>query len=162
MLLLTACAGLPSGTGVIRRPPTLAEFEFDGRIVVRQDETRHYANIAWRHGKAGDEVLLSTPLGQGVAELRRDATGARLVMADRHEYVAVDWEELSEMLFGWRLPLNDMPAWLAGHAPAAISGWRVEYLDYQSVAVDALPILIEARRGNVEVRLKINEWSQAR
>jgi len=160
--VLAACAGLPSGGTVVRTPPTLTEFEFDGRIAVRQSQSWHYANIVWRHDKAGDEILLTTPLGQGMAELSRDASGARLLTADRKEYAASDWEGLSEQTFGIRLPLGDMPKWLTGHAPPAASGWRVEYLDYQSEAADALPTSMEARRDDIEVRLKINEWSRAR
>lgn len=147
---------------MVRSPPTLTEFEFDGRVAVRQGEARHHVNISWRHDVGNDEILLTTPLGQGVAELSRNAAGARLVMADRREFVAADWEGLAQQLFGARLPLNDLPAWVAGHAGASAGGWRVEYLDYQSNARDALPTLLEMRRDDIEVRLKIDEWSRAR
>jgi outer membrane lipoprotein LolB len=146
----------------VRTPPTLTEFEFDGRVAVRRGDTRHHANISWRHEPAGDEILLTTPLGQGVAELRRNASGARLLMADGRELVAADWEILTEQLFGARLPFNDLPAWVAGHAPAVAAGWRVEYLDYQSDAPDALPTLLEVRRDDIEVRLIIDEWSRTK
>jgi outer membrane lipoprotein LolB len=156
--LLGACAGLPPESQIRRTPRTLAEFEIDGRISIRVGQERHYANIAWRHSAERDDVLLTTPLGQGVAELSRDAGGARLLTSDRREVRAGDWEDLSERLFGSRLPLNDLPAWMAGQAPPAASGWHVEYLDYQSSAPDALPVLIEARRGDIGVRMKINDW----
>jgi outer membrane lipoprotein LolB len=161
-LLLAACAQLPSGGTAGRVPPALTRFELDGRITVRQSQSRQYANISWRHDSAGDEIMLTTPLGQGVAELSRDARGARLVTADRKEFVAADWEGLAEQMFGARLPLDDLPAWLTGHAPAAASGWRVEYLEYQSEAADALPTLLEVKRDDIELRLKINEWTLAR
>lgn len=147
---------------VLRTPPNLTEFAFDGRVAVRQGETRHHVNISWRHDPSGDQVLLTTPLGQGVAELSRDAAGARLVTADRREFSAADWERLGEQLFGIRLPLNDLPAWIVGHAIASGNDWRVEYLDYQSGAPDALPTLLEVRRGDIEVRLKIDDWSRVR
>lgn len=156
--LLAACAGLPPEPQVRRMPRVLAAFEIDGRISIRVGEERHVANIAWRHAAELDEVLLTTPLGQGLAELRRDGGGARLLTSDRRELRADDWEDLSERLFGSRLPLNDLPAWIAGHAPPAGSGWQVEYLDYQSRAPDALPVLIDARRGDIGVRLRINDW----
>lgn len=160
--MLAGCAQLPAGNAVQRTPPVLTQFELDGRIVVRESQSRHYANISWRHGERGDVILLTTPLGQGVAELTRDAQGARLVTADRKEYVADDWAGLSEQVFGARLPLDDLPQWLSGHAPPAASGWRVEYLEYQSDTADALPTLIEATRGNVGLRLKVSEWLVAK
>jgi outer membrane lipoprotein LolB len=140
----------------------LTEFELTGRVSVRQGENRYHANIAWRHDAAGDEILLTTPLGQGVAQLTRDSGGARLVTADRREWQAADWESLAERLFGVRLPLDDLPSWLAGRAPVAGGGWRVEYLDYQSGAPAALPTLLEVKRDDIELRLKVDEWSRAR
>lgn len=160
--LLGACASLPPEPQVRRTPRSLAEFEIDGRISIRVGQERHFANIFWRHAPDRDEVLLTTPLGQGVAELSRDGGGARLLTSDRREVRANDWEELSERLFGSRLPLNNLPAWLMGQAPPEVSGWQVEYLDYQSGAADALPVLIEAHRGDVGVRFKIYEWVVAR
>jgi outer membrane lipoprotein LolB len=160
--VLAGCAQLPAGSASHRTPPVLTQFELDGRIVVREGQSRHYANISWRHDAQRDEILLTTPLGQGVAELSRDARGAKLVMAVRKEYVADDWEGLSEQVFGTRLPLDDLPHWLAGRGPPPASGWRVEYLEYQSDAADALPMLIEARHGDIELRLKVSEWISAR
>ncbi|HTY04394.1 MAG TPA: outer membrane lipoprotein LolB [Rhodocyclaceae bacterium] len=134
----------------------------EGRIVVRQSQSSHYANISWRHEPAQDQILLTTPLGQGVAELVRDAYGARLRTADRREVVAPDWDSLAEQVFGAKLPLSDLPSWVAGEAPPPTSGWRVAYLDYQDDAPDALPTLIEVKRDDIEVRLKITEWIVAR
>lgn len=162
VLLAAGCAGLPAPSPVPRTPPPLSDFELDGRITVRVDQARHYANITWRHGADGDEVLLTTPLGQGVAELSRSAAGARLRMADGKEYLAANWEDLASQLFGSRLPLDQLPAWLIGHPPAPSSAWRVNYLDYQSLAADALPTLLEVSNGDIEVRLKIDEWGQVR
>jgi outer membrane lipoprotein LolB len=101
---------------------------------------------------------LTTPLGQGVAELTRDPQGARLVTADRREVLAADWAGLAEQVFGTRLPLDSLPDWLSGRPPTRLSGWRVEYLEYQSDAADALPTLIEATRGDIGLRLKVSEW----
>jgi len=159
-VLAAGCATWPSP--ILRVPPAVNDFEFDGRITVRVDQARHYANISWRHGPDSDEVLLTTPLGQGVAELSRSATAARLRMADGKEYFAASWEELASQLFGSRLPLDQLPAWLIGRPPASSSAWRVDYLDYQSPAADALPTLLEVSSGDIEVRLKIDEWSLAR
>ena len=148
----------------------IATYSFDGRIAVRQNEARHYANIAWRHTADADEILLSTPVGQGVAELTRDARGARLVTADRQVVEAPDWEMLSARIFGFALPLSDLPRWLLGDVPsvdrdsggrpqaALAAGWDIRYLDYESPARGALPVLIELRRDDIELRLKVDAW----
>lgn len=148
----------------------IATYSFDGRIAVRRDQTHHYANIGWRHTADTDEILLTTPLGQGVAELSRDARGARLVTADQQVTEASDWENLSASVFGFALPLSGLPRWLlADVAPTArddqgrpltalAGGWVIRYLDYESPARDALPVLIEFRRDDIELRLKVNAW----
>ena len=41
-------------------------------------------------------------------------------------------------------------------------GWVIDYLRYESEAPDALPELLQARREDVEVRLKIDGWSLSR
>lgn len=145
---------------MLRTPRTLDAFAIEGRISVRHAEKSYHANIAWRHEAAGDEILLTTPLGQGVAELSRDAGGARLVTAERKEVQAPDWEALSAEVFGFRLPLADLPRWVAGHPPAPGTGWQVNILDYVDDAPEALPTLLEFRRDDIQVRLKIHEWSQ--
>ncbi len=161
-LLAAGCAGLPESAPAARTPPAVSEFEFDGRVTVRVDQNRHYANISWRHTGERDDILLTTPLGQGVAELTRSASGARLKTANGEEHVAADWEELAARLFGSRLPLDQLPGWLTGHPPPLSSAWRVSYLEYQGPAADALPILLEVSSGDIEVRLKIDEWGRVR
>jgi outer membrane biogenesis lipoprotein LolB len=41
-------------------------------------------------------------------------------------------------------------------------GWSIEYLGYESAAPDALPILMRARRDEVDLRLKVDSWSEVR
>jgi len=126
---------------------------------VRRGDTRHHVGISWRHEAAHDEIFLSGPLGQGLAELSRDATGAQLLTADRQLIRAADWESLAERAFGARLPLSRLPRWLAG-APAEptshIDGWRIDIME----VVDGRPALIELRRDDIEARLKIDSWAR--
>jgi outer membrane lipoprotein LolB len=145
-------------------------FTIDGRVSARQGATHHYANISWRHTRTLDDIVLTTPLGQGVAELNRDATGAQLKSADGKTVAEPDWEALSARVFGFELPLEGMPRWLLGDVTptqrdepgrplaAQVDGWDIHYLGYESDAADALPVLIEFRRDDIEVRLKVDSW----
>lgn len=158
------------------RPPRAAivGFSLDGRLSVRQAENRHHVTLNWHHGAEADEVFLSGPLGQGLAELHRDALGARLLTADRQTASAADWEELSAQVFGSPLPLSALPRWLLADLPegavtardaqgrpavASVEGWRIDYLDYESAGAGALPTLLEFHRDDMELRLKIDLWS---
>lgn len=167
VLLWWACALLLAGCATVgtlpQRPATqdITQFAFVGRLAVRQGETRHHANVDWRHDSRRDEILLTTPLGQGIAELVRDAGGARLTLADRRSYAAADWGALSQQVFGFSLPLGASPRWLLGEL-GATEGWRVTVVERESAAVDALPTVIELERDDIVVRLKIDEWIEAR
>jgi outer membrane lipoprotein LolB len=155
-VLLTACAPVLQRPIGPTAPVDAARFQLEGRLSVRQGETRHHVGISWRHAGNSDEILLTGPLGQGVAELTRDAGGARLTTSDRQSLAAADWESLAERAFGARLPLSEMPRWVVGAAPApSVDGWRIDYLEYES----GLPVLMELRRGDIELRLKVDAWS---
>ncbi len=109
-----------------------------------------------------------------MAELSRDAEGARLKLADHREFFAKDWETLAMQLFELPLPLSSFSDWLVGKRPAqarqverdalgrlhsmTLQDWRIDYLGYESETPDALPLRIELRQRNIEVRLKIDEW----
>lgn len=166
-LVLWAFALLLAGCATVGAPPQrpavqdITQFAFSGRLAVRQGDVRHHVNVVWRHAAGRDEILLTTPLGQGVAELIRDAGGARLTLADKRRFEAADWSELSQQLFGFALPLGASTHWLLG-ADGSGDGWRVTAIERESDAPGALPILIELAREDILVRLKIDEWIEAR
>lgn len=158
-LLLAGCATLPPPP----RPAaeSIVAFAFNGRFAVRQGDTRHHVRIDWRHSDARDDILLTTPLGQGVAEITRDAGGARLLLADKREFTAADAGTLAEQVFGFHLPLDHAARWLLGES-GNIAPWRATVIERESAAPDALPSVIELERDDIHVRLKIDEWSEVR
>jgi outer membrane lipoprotein LolB len=127
----------------------------------------------WRHDGAGsDELLITSPLGQGVARISRQDGKVRLVTADSKEYVAPDAEGLTEQVLGWRLPLSGLPDWIRGRptpgSPAQLrrddtgrvveltqDDWRVDYQEFEG----ALPSRVRLARGDLEIRLVIERWT---
>ncbi|GAB1394469.1 lipoprotein insertase outer membrane protein LolB [Rhodocyclaceae bacterium] len=158
-LLFAGCASVPPPA----RPATesISTFSLSGRLAIRQGDTRHHVRIDWRHDGTRDEILLTTPLGQGVAEITRDARGARLLLADQRKFTAADAGALAEQVFGFRLPLDHAVRWLLGQ-PGDIAPWRATVVEHESAAADALPSVIELERDDIQVRLKIDEWSEVR
>ncbi|MBC7804413.1 MAG: outer membrane lipoprotein LolB, partial [Candidatus Parcubacteria bacterium] len=90
-LLLAACAA-PSFT----LQEDGAEFELNGRIAVTYRAEATTGNISWRHGSRSDELLLSSPLGQGVARIVRAGDQVTLTTQDGRETRAADAESLTE------------------------------------------------------------------
>lgn len=161
------------------RPPReeIRHFQLDGRIAVRRTGESFSAQIDWQHGATLDEIVVSGPLGQGLARLTANAAGAALETADQKRFEAPDMDALSGQVFGAPLPVSGMAHWVLGRsafggaamldgfgrlASLAENGWTIEYLGYESEATDALPVLLRARREDVEVRLRIDSWGVSR
>ena len=89
-LLLAGCA-----TVVERAAPTAAigeSFQLSGRVSVKYDNEAASGKISWRHDAEGDDLLISDPLGQGVARIERREGMARLTTAEQKVYTAEDVE----------------------------------------------------------------------
>jgi len=164
--LVAACADF-----AFLLPGETLDFELNGRIAVRYRDDASSGNIAWRHRRDGDELLLTTPLGQGVARIVRADGGVTLTTADSKEHRAADAEALTESVLGFRLPLVGLADWVRGRAGAGQAdvtrdaqgrlarlvqaGWTVDYLEYGE---DRLPTRIKLAYPGIEIRLAIGEW----
>ena len=109
-LLACACAQ------VELKPPSAVDFDLAGRIAARYGNEAFTGNIGWRHAGGGDELLISTPLGQGVARIVREGNAVQLTTAEGKQYRAPDAESLTERTLGFRLP-----------RPALIQRWRSRF-----------------------------------
>ncbi|HET7765496.1 MAG TPA: lipoprotein insertase outer membrane protein LolB [Burkholderiales bacterium] len=162
-----ACTTLP-GNGVA--PP--GGFELSGRVAVHSVKDSGSARIFWRHSSDSDEMLITSPVGQTIARIRRDNGVFRLETGDRQEYRASDAESLTEQALGWRLPLAGLSDWIQGRAspdrPAEVSGqpgngldirqdgWSVAYEEFR----EGKPSRLRLSREGVEIRLVVDQWSQ--
>ncbi|MDD5295322.1 MAG: lipoprotein insertase outer membrane protein LolB [Rhodocyclaceae bacterium] len=176
LLTMAACAPLPPAGPVPERPEheAIRAFALEGRFSIKAGNEGQSGRIAWSHWPEGDNVLFLSPLGQGMATLEADATGARLELADRRSYSAATPDELTDKVLGRPLPLRRVPRWVLGlpgpggnqtrdgnGQPLSIQeeGWRVDYLAWESDAPRALPTLLRISRDDVELKLHIDGWS---
>ena len=162
VLLLAACAEVPrqSDASLTLGPP-LQRFTAEGRFSLRQGERRDYVRFRWEHAPETDAVLLMSPLGQGMAELTRDASGARLTQPNQPVIAADTLPQLAQRVFGAPLPLEAMADWLRGARPALsgeVDGWRVTISDTSSYRQHRLLKVMEARREDVELKLVVDDW----
>ncbi|HKX37730.1 MAG TPA: lipoprotein insertase outer membrane protein LolB [Burkholderiales bacterium] len=165
-LVIGACASLEP-----RAPEGPLEFDLAGRLAARYNGESFTGNLSWQHGRGGDEVLISSPLGQGVARIVREQGEVVLTTAKREEYRAADAESLTEKVLGFRLPLSGLADWVrarpsAGHAfhverspegrvrSLQQRGWRIEYLRYDGER----PALLQLSYPGIELRLAITQW----
>ena len=163
-LLLASCATVPPET----LPP--GSFSLVGRVAVRYGEEAASGRVAWRHSPAADELVISTPVGQGVAEITRRDGVYTLVAATGERYTATDPERLTQQVLGYAVPLDGLPDWVQGRpAPgvAAVTrydgdrlaelrqrGWLIDY----SGSDERPPKRVRLSRGDLDIRLVIDEW----
>lgn len=172
LLWLAACASFGPEAPAVPRPPraTIAHYGFDGGLTIHQGDKAWRVGINWQHEPAGDRIVLSGPLGQGLAEITRDASGARLVDAKGKTYVAADAATLLREVVGIPAPIDVIPRWLLADIANATrdamgrplhaleDGWSVDYTEYESSRADALPQRLQLERDDLTVNLRIDQW----
>ena len=104
-----------------------APFAIDGRLSARRGRDAVAIAFSWIHAPPRDELVVSTPLGQSIAELDGDASAQRVELrtADGRHDVASDWSTLTERSIGVALPVAGLASW-AQAAPRANAPHSVE------------------------------------
>jgi outer membrane lipoprotein LolB len=161
-LVLAACADIPGASdGGLTLGPPLQRVSAEGRISLRQGERSDHLRFRWEHAPGKDVVLLMSPLGQGMAELTRDASGARLLQPKQPPIAADTLQQLAQKVFSVPLPLEVMAEWLRGARPeleGEVDGWRVTIVETTPYRQHRLLRMMEARRGDVDFKLVVDEW----
>jgi outer membrane lipoprotein LolB len=170
------CASLEQTPRASLVPGTAADaFGFSGRIAVHEQDRNLSGGIRWSHDPAGDNILLLSPLGQGVMQIETGAEGATLRTADGKLYRAADPEELAWNVTGWRIPVSGLVFWVRGmaepgdnaHAERDEKGrlqrlkqadWQIEYTAYFDAPDEALPRRIVLSRPEFELKLVVDNW----
>lgn len=153
-----------------------AAFRLEGRVSVKAGEDSFSGGMQWRRDVSGEELLLRTPLGQGIAELRGNAAGMELKNAEGRTYFAADVDALVRKALGLELPLRGLAWWVVG-LPQPTSpyraipdangnlgelhqdGWHILFSRYTDHTAHLLPGKLIARRGeDLEVRVVADVW----
>ncbi|HMN64865.1 MAG TPA: outer membrane lipoprotein LolB [Burkholderiaceae bacterium] len=146
VLALAGCAtpSAPPGPAAGEGPPNLWTGRFAATVTEAGDgarEERSSGRFSLRVEGPSTELELSSPLGQTIAQVRLDDGRATLLAADGKSWQAPSAEALTEQVFGWRVPLANLPDWLEGRIaePTERDGSRVVAgLDHGwSVRIDA-------------------------
>ena len=142
----------------IKPPEGPLEFSLAGRIAARSGKESFTGNISWRHARNGDEMLISTPTGQGIAQIVRQGDAVLLKTSEPREYRAADSEELTERVLGFRLPIEGLAQTVQGRPSPALEarGWKVEYEEYDA---QRRPTRLRLTNAGAEVRLAIHQWN---
>lgn len=178
LVLAWGLAGCATSTPV---PPGVADqvastrWTFQGRVGIQTAEDSLSGQLRWQHHADGDELLVTSPLGQGVARIERNAQGVVLEVPNQPARHSLDAESLTRDVLGYGLPVSGLAWWMqaqpAPGRPFEITrrdtagrvaqlrqdGWVIDYLQY----VEDQPLrprkLVVAREGLV-IRLVADSW----
>lgn len=176
-LWLAGCASIPPGVAPARS--ALRSFELEGRFALRatpygEAPQSAAGRMTWTHEGPRDLILLSTPLGQAVAEIEILPGISRLLRGGVVAAESNDPESLVERATGHRLPVGHLAGWLLGESASAVrldrdalgrprqladQGWLIDYF-YETDAADEAPARLTLVRGDIELRLRIESWKE--
>ncbi len=173
-LFIAGCATQP----VAVAPPHAAgdaPFAVEGRLSARRGNEALTVNFQWTHTPPSDAFVVTTPLGQQIAELNGDSSAGRVELrgANGLREQAADWATLTERAFGAPLPVDGLAVWMQGQAlpgtPHVLErdaagrisllrqdGWQVDY-DYAD-ATSARFARLQITRTDIEVRIVVDRW----
>lgn len=151
--------------------PAMKSFSLNGRISVQHGEDSFSGTLDWAANGRIDELLFSTPLGQGIASLTRTPEGVVLTPAGKQPVHAQTADDLTEKTLGFRLPLAGLRFWIQGHpdpkrphqftitenggiAQIRQDGWVIDYLQFR----ENRPRKIHVTREGLEIRMVIDQW----
>jgi outer membrane lipoprotein LolB len=173
---LTACATTPPVTPEVLQSTVLpANWTLQGRISIQADAQSLAGKIHWQHRADSDELLVASPLGQGVARIERNADGVTLDLPQQPSRHARDAESLTQEALGYALPLSGLTWWVqARPAPGSAfefkhdgvgrlaqlrqDGWVIDYLEY-AAEMPARPRKLAVAREGLSIRLVADTWT---
>lgn len=158
-------------------------WSLSGRASITRGGKGGSGRIEWRQDGAAFTVALAAPVTRQSWQLVVDDQGARLEGLEGGPRSGPDGQSLLFDATGLDVPVDALGAWLRGlpadeavHGAARLAygddllparleqgGWSIDYRAWgpQAAAAPALPLRIDARRGDAGVRLVVDDWSEA-
>lgn len=162
----------------------LSVWTLTGRASITRGNDGGSGRLEWHQDGDALEVALAAPVTRQGWRLAVDARGARLDGLEGGPRTGADGQALLFEATHLDVPVAALGAWLRGvpadeavHGPARVgfgtdllparleqAGWSIDYRSWQpgSDGSPALPLRIDARRGDAGVRLVVDGWTGMR
>lgn len=154
----------------------LRHWQLEGKLGYRSPEQSGSAFVNWRQADEAFDLALAGPFGAGATRISGDRQVALLQQQGRDEIRAPTAAELTEWLFGWSLPVEQMIEWVKGvpapdpHHPLPTfnatgqletleqAGWQLRFDNYRQQGDLVLPGRIRGSLGDVSFTLVVSQW----
>lgn len=157
------------------------QWSLAGRIAVSTGAKGGSGRIDWLQDGANYQVALSAPVTRQSWRMTGDADGARLEGLDGGPREGADAALLLREATGWEIPVTALTDWVRGLRAVALGtavtqydidgrlaqleqgGWTIRFGWPEVPGADAaLPVRLDAQRGQAKMRLIIDQWDHAR
>ena len=153
----------------------VTQWGFVGRISLDDGEQGGSGRLQWSVEQQNSVLDFHGALGRGAWHLEIGPEGALLREANGIEQTAAGVNSLIQERMGWSIPVDALQWWVRGLSAPGISDieeldpagllihleqfdWSVDFNRYDSDAGIALPVRLDARRGNYRVKLAVSSW----
>lgn len=154
----------------------LDQWLLEGKLGYRDDKEGGSAWLSWNQQQNGFDVSLSGPFGAGATRIIGSSHYAQLQRSGHDTITASSPAELTEVLFGWQWPVEQLKYWIRGipfpsspeeaqhHNPDGTlamleqSNWVLQFSNYQKTGTWILPGKIKGQNGENHFTLVIKTW----
>jgi outer membrane lipoprotein LolB len=189
-LVLCICSLLVGCASFVFKPPVVetsiiekggatssVNFELMGRVSAKGGDKGFAGGVRWSHTGTDDNIHLLSPFGQIVAQIKSNKDIVLLTTSEQKIYRAVNVENLTKQVLGWRLPLLGLQYWVRGvNSPKTKSevdrdtdgriigirqdGWAITYTGYfpSQLMQTERPRVLVLDRSNLKIKLVIDNW----
>ena len=134
-------------------------------------------HFTWQHSVIGDDFDVSTPLGQTVARMRRDAAGVRVERPKEAPENYADWRALTLAVLGVPIPVDGLASWIQGvgardssverDAAGRVSllreqGWEIVYTYANETTQPSRLVMTYPGSEPIEVRIVVDKLEPLR
>lgn len=148
----------------------------EGKLGYRDKRDGGSAWINWQQSDTAFDVQLHGPFGSGATRILGDNSYAELQQSGEDTLTASSPASLTELLFGWQWPVDQLQFWVRGipspHTPITLrthntegtlaslqqSSWQLDFAGYEQVDQWILPTRIKGSSGEVSFTLVIKRW----
>lgn len=154
----------------------LKHWTLEGKLGYQNQREGGSALIHWQQDHQDFALRLSGPFGFKTTRIIGDNRHAELQQSGLTHYTATSASELTNYLFGWTWPVDELLYWIKGiPAPDATvisqlfddkgrlselsqSGWHLRFSNYQQAGNHVLPGRISGNSGELRFTLVIKNW----
>jgi|GEM_PF-83214 len=189
LLLLSACAPLqkrpepsiqltpPSWSAHQNKMASIDNWQIKGKLAYRNSEDSGSAWFDWTQHGDNFNIYLSGPFGVGTVQISGNAQAITLSQPGEADISSHSSSALTQRLFGWQLPVEQMRYWVRG-IPASSSNsviktfneagllnslqeddWQLTVSRYQTGPHGQLPGKIKGRSDKLAFTLLLKAWS---